>query len=179
MLQKLNLHDLVLTKCSGITAEQAARHQQRHSITRDLPEPIYTWNGDGSLGAKKELLSNGSNNQLSAFEVVGKKKDTKHGKDTSPTVNDIDETGGVKLEDISDQEESEQAVDDAMAEAKADAKRAKKAAKRARKKAKVLEEAREEAKPPVGPKPDDSEDSGNDSDWTQTSWTPFWTSDSE
>ena len=164
---------------SGITAEQAARHQQRHPITRNLPEPIYTWNGDGSLGAKKELLLNSSNNQLSAFEVIGKKKDTKHGKDINPTVNDIDETGGVKLEDASDQEESEQAVDDAMAEAKADAKRAKKAAKRARKKAKILEEARKEAKPPVGPKPDDSEDSGNDSDWTQTSWTPFWTSDSE
>lgn len=165
--------------CSGITAEEAARHQQRHPITRDFPEPIYTWNGDGSLGAKRETSPKSPMKQPSAFEVVGKKKNTKHGKETNLDVKDSGEAGGVKLEDNSDQGESDQAVDDARAEAKENAKREKKAAKRAKKKARALEKALKEAKPPVGPKQDASEDSGNDSDWTQTSWTPSWTSDSE
>lgn len=131
------------------------------------------------MGARRETLPKDPSQQPSAFEVVGKKKDTKHGKETNLDVKDNNQIGGVKLEDTSDQGEPEQTVDDATAEAKADAKRSKKAAKRARKKARDLEKARKEAKPPVGPKNDDSEDSGNDSDWTQTSWTPFWTSDSE
>lgn len=131
------------------------------------------------MGARREALPKDSSQQLSAFEVIGKKKDTKHSKEADQDAKDRGEVGGVKLEDTSEQGQPEQAVDDATAEAKSDAKRSKKAAKRARRKAKLLEQARKEAKPPVGPKQNDSEDSGNDSDWTQTSWTPFWTSDSE
>ena len=164
---------------SGITAEEAARHQQRYPVKHDPPKPIYAWNGDGSLGARRETPAKNSNKQPSAWEVVGKKEDTKHGNNTKLAVKDNIEAGGVKLEDTSDQEESKQAVDDETAEAKANAKKARKAAKRARKTRKALEKALKEAKPPVGLKEDDSEDSGNDSDWTQTSWSPSWASDSE
>jgi hypothetical protein len=158
---------------SGITAEEAARHQQRYPIKRDAPRLTYTWNGDGSLGMKKETSPEGSDKQLSAWEVVGKKRDTKHSKEPSLKVEDSEEAGGVKLEETSDQEDSKRVVDDAVTKAKA--KKEKKAAKRARK----LAQALEDAKPPVGPKGEDSEDSGNDSDWTQTSWSPSWASDSE
>lgn len=131
------------------------------------------------MGARRETLPKHSDQQSSAFEVISKKEDTKHGKEVNLDMKDNDEAGGVKLEDTSGQGESNHARDDALAEAKANAKRAKKAAKKARKKANALEKARKEAKPPVGPKKDDSEESKNDSDWTQTSWTPFWTSDSD
>jgi len=164
---------------SGITAEEAARHQQRYPVKHDPPKPKSAWNGDGSLGVKRETHAKNSKKQSSAWEVVGKKEDTKYGNDVELDLKDKVEAGAVKLEDTSDQEESKQAVDDETAEAKANAKKARKAAKRARKTRKALEKALKEAKPPVGPKEDDSEDSGNDSDWTQTSWSPSWTSDSE
>lgn len=140
---------------------------------------MYTWNGDGSLGSRREIPPKYLNKQPSAWEVVGDKRATKHSKQANLSMRDIDEAGGVKLGDTANQEEPEQAVDDAIAEATANAKKAKKAAKRARKTRKALEKALKEAKPPVGPKGDDSEDSGNDSDWTQTSWSPSWASDSE
>ncbi|KAI4738996.1 hypothetical protein E4T50_10506 [Aureobasidium sp. EXF-12298] len=168
-----------LRAMDGITAEDAARHQQRYPVKHDAPKPMYTWNGDGSLCTRREIPSKDLNKQPSAWKVVGDKRATKYGKEANLNERDVDETGGVKLDDTSDQEETEQAVDKAIAEATANAKKAKKAAKRARKTRKALEKALKEAKPPVGPKEDDSEDSGNDSDWTQTSWSPSWASDSE
>jgi hypothetical protein len=112
------------------------------------------------LRAKKQEKS-------SEWEVFRKNRDPKHGKEADSEVKDND---GEKT---SNQVELEQAVDDAFA--KTDAKNAKKAAKRAKK----LAQALKDAKPPVGPKEEDIEDSGNDSDWTQTSWSPSWASDSE
>jgi hypothetical protein len=158
---------------SGISDEEATRHQQRYPIKRDAPRLTYTWNGDGTLGAKKEASPKSSHHQPSAWEVVGKKRDTKHSMELTLKVEDSEEVGSVKLEETSDQEDSKQVLDDAVEKAKA--KKAKKAAKRARK----LAQALEDAKPPVGPKEPDSEDSGNHSDWTQTSWSPSWASDSE
>ncbi|KAI4834454.1 hypothetical protein E4T44_08793 [Aureobasidium sp. EXF-8845] len=160
-----------LRQMDGITADQAARHQQRYPIKRDTPKTIYTWNGDGSLGAKKETPPESSSKQLSAWEVVGKKKDTKHGKQVAPKEKEEDSDGAVSVK--LEEGVSEESVDDAVAKAKA--KKEKKAAKKARK----LAQALKEAKPSVGPKQEDSDDSGNDSDWTQTSWSPSWASDSE
>jgi hypothetical protein len=123
------------------------------------------------LGVKKELSPKGSEKQLSAWEDVGKKRDTKHGKEVAleEKEEDSDEAVSVKLEEGT----SEQVVDDAIAKSKA--KKEKKAAKRAIK----FTQALKDAKPPIGPKQEDSEDSGNDPDWSQTSWSPSWASDSE
>ena len=140
---------------------------------------MYAWNGDGSLFTRREIPPKDLNKQPSAWEVLGDKRATKYGSEADSNERDVDEAGGVKLDDTSNQEESGQAVDEAIAEATANAKKAKKAAKRARKTRKALEKALKEAKPPVGPKEDDNEDSGNDSDWTQTSWSPSWASASE
>ncbi|KAG9754840.1 hypothetical protein KCU73_g5578, partial [Aureobasidium melanogenum] len=133
----------------GITAEEAARYQQRYPIKRDDPVLVYVWGSGGTQEVKLEEtpdLEKTSDQQRSAWDVVGKKKATK-------------------------QEDPEQtAIDAAVA-----TKKAKKAAKKARKAARTLENA----KPPVGKKEEDSEDDGNDSDWTQTSWSPSWASDSE
>ncbi|KAG9564571.1 acyl-CoA N-acyltransferase, partial [Aureobasidium melanogenum] len=138
-----------LRAMDGITAEEAARYQQRYPIKRDDPVLVYVWGSGGTQEVKLEEtpdLEKTSDQQRSAWDVVGKKKATK-------------------------QEDPEQtAIDAAVA-----TKKAKKAAKKARKAARTLENA----KPPVGKKEEDSEDDGNDSDWTQTSWSPSWASDSE
>lgn len=176
------LVDLVLTEtaaivegANGLTAEDAARHQQRHPIKRDEPVLVYAWGSGGTQEVKLKTSPESnktSNQQRSAWKVVGKKKAANQDKQQAPMdMNDSDNAGGVKLEGTSDQEDAEQArVDAIIAE-----KKAKKAARKARKAARKLENA----KPPVGKKKEDSEDDGSDSDWTQTSWSPSWASDSE
>ncbi|CAD0112190.1 unnamed protein product [Aureobasidium uvarum] len=165
-----------LRAMDGITVEEAIRHQQRYPIKRDVPVLVHTWGGSGQAQEVKKEASS-PKQQRSAFEVVSKKKARKQGKnaDNQAPLNleDGDGAGGVKLEDTSDKEDAKQTVAEA-AESAAAKKRARKAAKRARK----LAQALEDAKPPVGKKEEDS-DSENDSDWTQTSWSPSWATDAE
>lgn len=135
---------------------------------------MHAWGSKGDPATKLETRPDSkkiSGQQRSAVEVVGKKKSVKQADYQAPVgVKDNDKAGGVKLNDILHQADTEQTVDDAAV-----AKKAKKAAKKARKAARSLESA----KPPVGKKKEeDSEDDGHDSDWTQTSWSPSWASDS-
>ncbi|CAD0096664.1 unnamed protein product, partial [Aureobasidium mustum] len=164
-----------LRAMDGITAEEAARHQQRYPIKREDPVLVYAWGSGGALKRKPESTPDAektSNQQPSAWEVVGKKRTAKQSEQqASMAMEDNDNAGGVKLNDNSNSEDVEQAAIDAAAAKK----KAKKAAKKARKAARDLENA----KPPVGKKEEDSEDDGNDSDWTQTSWSPSWASDLE
>lgn len=131
---------------SGITAEEAARYQQRYPIKRDDPVLVYVWGSGGTQEVKLEETPDPektSDQQRSAWEVAGKKKATKQAKQPATVdTKDSDEVGGVKLNDTLNQEDPEQtAVDAAVAK-----KKAKKAAKKARKAARTLENA----KPPVG-----------------------------
>lgn len=163
--------------CSGITAEEAARHQQRYPIKRDEPVLVYAWGSGGDLEPKVETSPDAmetSNQQRSAVEVVGKKRTTNKqaGKQAPVDKKGNDKAGDVKPNDTSNQADADQATIDAAVAKK----KAKKAAKKARKAARNLEDA----KPPVGKQKErDSEDEENDSDWTQTSWSPSWASDSE
>lgn len=164
--------------CSGITAEEAARYQQRYPIKRDKPVLVYAWGSKGAPETKLETSFDPKktpSQQRSAVEVVGKKRTAKQPGQQAPVdVEDDDKAGGVKLNDTSNQADADQATIDAAVAKK----KAKKAAKKARKVARDLENA----KPPVGKfgkKEEDSEDDGNDSDCTQTSWSPSWASDSE
>ncbi|KAH0365123.1 hypothetical protein KCU65_g6361, partial [Aureobasidium melanogenum] len=164
-----------LRAMDGLTAEDAARHQQRYPIKRDEPVLVCAWASGDTQEVKLET-SHGpektSEQQRSAWEVVGNKKTIKQAEQQASTdMKDDDNAGGVKLNDASDEVDGEQAKVDAAAAKK----KAKKAARKARKAARNLENA----KPPVGKKEEDSEDDGNDSDWTQTSWSPSWASDSE
>ncbi|KAH0337095.1 hypothetical protein KCU81_g8262, partial [Aureobasidium melanogenum] len=165
-----------LRAMDGLTAEDAARHQQRHTIKRDEPVLVYTWGSGGAQEVKLETSPGSkktSDHQRSACEVVGKKRIAKQDeKEALEDMEDDEKAGGVKLNDMSNEADGEQATVDAAAAKK---KAAKKAAKKARKLARNLENA----KPPMGKKEEDSEDDGNDSDWTQTSWAPSWASDSE
>ncbi|KAI4731930.1 hypothetical protein E4T49_00181 [Aureobasidium sp. EXF-10728] len=166
-----------LRAMDGITAEEAVRHQQRYPVKRDTPVVVYAWGGNGEVvDVKKEVCPL---KQRSAFEVVGKKKHKKHGiaadDQASLDAKDNNETSNVKSEDFSDKEDAEKTAVEEVDTAAAK-KKAKKAAKRARK----LAQALEEAKPPVGKKEENNDsDGGNDSDWTQTSWSPSWATDSE
>ncbi|KAI4722925.1 hypothetical protein E4T48_00633 [Aureobasidium sp. EXF-10727] len=167
-----------LRAMDGITAEEVARHQQRYPVKRETPVLVHAWGGNGEVSdVKKEISS--PKQQRSAFEVVGKKKHKKHGIDAddqaSLDAKDNNEASNVKLEDFSDKEDAKQTAAETVDTAAAK-KKAKKAAKRARK----LAQALEEAKPPVGKKEEDNDsDGGNGSDWTQTSWSPSWATDSE
>ncbi|KAG9592251.1 hypothetical protein KCU77_g8018, partial [Aureobasidium melanogenum] len=164
-----------LRAMDGITAEEAARHQQCYPIKRDDPVLVYAWGSGGALKPKVETSPDPektSNQQRSAWEVVGKKKATKQAEQQATVdMKDSDKAGGIKPNDTSNQGDSEQTAIDATVAKK----KAKKAAKKARKAARNLENA----KPPVGKKDEGCEDDGNDSDWTQTSWSPSWASDSE
>lgn len=161
--------------CSGLTAEDAARHQQRHPIKRDEPVLAYAWGSGGTQEVKLETSPGSkktSDHQRSAWEVAGKKRIAKQDeKEALEDMEDDEKAGGVRLNDDSNEADGEQATVDAAA--------AKKKAKKAAKKARRLARNLENAKPPMGKKEEDSEDDGNDSDWTQTSWAPSWASDSE
>ncbi|KAG9818771.1 hypothetical protein KCU98_g18374, partial [Aureobasidium melanogenum] len=164
-----------LCAMDGITAEEAARHQQRYPIKRDDPVLVCAWGRGGTQEVKLEKTldpEKAFNEQRTAWEVVGKKRTGKQAEQQAPMdMKDSDKAGGVKPNDTSNQEDPEQtAIDAAVAK-----KKAKKAAKKARKAARNLENA----KPPVGKKEEDNEDDGNDTDWTQTSWSPSWASDLE
>ncbi|KAK6002574.1 hypothetical protein QM012_001324 [Aureobasidium pullulans] len=163
-----------LRAMDGITAEEAARHQQRYPVKRDDPVLVYAWGSSGDVRSKPETVPRPTKaaQQHSAWEVVGKKRTAKQAEQqASVGVEGNDKAGGVKLNDNATQPDAKQtAIDAAVSKKKAN-----KAAKRARKAARNLENA----KPPVGKKEEDSEDDGNDSDWTQTSWSPSWASDSE
>ncbi|KAI5249595.1 hypothetical protein E4T42_05253 [Aureobasidium subglaciale] len=189
VLEELRLMD-------GITAEDAARHQQRYPVKLCTPKPIYVWNAGVSLveKVKKSSPKKAIAKQKSAREVVddmsvkseshgnitgksavalvskvraSKKEVTKH---AVTGMFEEDETGGVKLE-----EEEEEDSEEDPEEAAKKTKRAKKAAKKARKLTRVLESV----KPPVGKKEVESEDDGDDSDWSESSWSPSWASDHE
>ncbi|KEQ92356.1 hypothetical protein AUEXF2481DRAFT_43141 [Aureobasidium subglaciale EXF-2481] len=180
----------------GITAEDAARHQQRYPVKLCTPKPIYVWNAGITLVEKVKESSpkRAIAKQKSAREVVddmsvkseshgnitgksavalvskvraSKKEVTKH---AVTGMFEEDETGGVKLE-----EEEEEDSEEDPEEAAKKTKRAKKAAKKARKLARVLESV----KPPVGKKEVESEDDWDDSDLSESSWSPSWASDHE
>ncbi|CAD0092233.1 unnamed protein product, partial [Aureobasidium vineae] len=167
-----------LRAMDGIAVEEAVRHQQCYPIKRDVPILVYTWSGNGEAQEVKRETSS-PKQQRSASEVVSRKKPKKHGIDADKqaplNTEDNDEAGGVKLEDTSAKEDANQTAAEAAGTA-ATKKKAMRAARRARKLAKALEEA----KPPVGKKEEDNDsDSGNESDWTQTSWSPSWATGSE
>ncbi|KAI5275425.1 hypothetical protein E4T47_01517 [Aureobasidium subglaciale] len=182
-----------LRAMDGITAEDASRHQQRYPVELCTPKPIYVWNAGVTLveKAKNSSPKRAIAKQKSAPEVVGDMsvKSESHGDPTGKSavalvtkvraskeevtkhavtgVSENDEIGGVKLEE--EEEDSEEDPEEAAKKTK----RAKKAAKRVRKLARVLESV----KPPVGKKEVESEDDGDDSDWSESRWSPSWASD--